>query len=179
MVVHYSTWKANLRNVCSNGLELLCIRDKNFSDNSTLTMISFRRFICFLACFSLIQAYFLTKDSCQNQCTNNYYPDNSCQCNPECESHGNCCSDYESVCKTCENRCGQGLNNNYPCQCNQQCKDYKDCCPNYDAICNGGGEGRLTDSDMISQHVCTKNSNYWFGSILILIDIWLMIKKSI
>ena len=106
-------------------------------------MISFRHLTIFLACFSLIQAYFLTKNSCENQCTNNYYPDNSCQCNPECESHGNCCSDYESECKTCENRCGQGLNNNYPCQCNQQCKDYKDCCPNYDAICNGGGEGKL------------------------------------
>ena len=136
-------------------------------------MISFRRFICFLACFSLIQAYFLTKDSCQNQCTNNYYPDNSCQCNPECESHGNCCSDYESVCKTCENRCGQGLNNNYPCQCNQQCKDYKDCCPNYDAICNGGGEGKF-DNQLLNcgrfRTILLPFCHFLFLSILVNFD---------
>ena len=109
-----------------------------------------KRLICLFALIGSLQAFqiFTKKDSCMGQCTSEYFPNNACQCNPECESHGNCCSDYENACKSCQGRCGQGLNANYPCQCNQQCKDYNDCCNNYDQICNGGG-GEVTDSDLL------------------------------
>ena len=104
-------------------------------------MLGTRTLICLFALIGALEAS--KEDSCEGQCTSDYFPDNACQCNPECEEHGNCCSDYESVCKTCtQDRCGQGLNTNYPCQCNQQCKNYNDCCMNYDEICNGGGGGK-------------------------------------
>ena len=104
-------------------------------------MLGTRTLICLFALIGALEAS--KEDSCEGQCTSDYFPDNACQCNPGCEEHRNCCSDYESVCKTCsQDRCGQGLNTNYPCQCNQQCKNYNDCCMNYDEICNGGGGGK-------------------------------------
>jgi len=74
---------------------------------------------------------------CKGQCTSEYLPDESCQCNPGCVSHQNCCSDYAESCQTCADRCDTGLNNDYPCQCNNKCNTYNDCCPDYGDICSG------------------------------------------
>merc|ERR1712109_304999 len=89
-----------------------------------------------------------TSKSCKDQCTSEYVPNESCQCNPECLSHFNCCSDYAESCQTCNNRCDNGLQNDYPCQCNDKCADFHDCCPDYDSECGGGGGESATDEEL-------------------------------
>ncbi|XP_039267955.2 uridylate-specific endoribonuclease A-like [Styela clava] len=81
-------------------------------------------------------------DSCSNnRCGTFDLNAYDCQCNGECIYHGNCCSDYSTLCDpdaTCSGRtCYNGHDTGKPCQCNDYCVQYKDCCPDFPAACDG------------------------------------------
>merc|ERR1712198_798497 len=79
--------------------------------------------------------------SCKDRCDESYDPSKPCQCNNECGSHNNCCSDYVDVCLSCKDRCGESYDHAKPCQCNNECGSHGNCCDDYDDECGGGTGG--------------------------------------
>jgi hypothetical protein len=93
-----------------------------------------------------------------------------CWCDPECASHDDCCSDYESRCKPpdqgtgcTKNMCGLKAGN---CWCDSQCATNSDCCDNYVDVCvpiSGGTSscsnrcGKLAPSGCSCHGDCLKN----------------------
>lgn len=127
--------------------DFVCI-DSNQYRRINLEMKSFTAILSFCLLLNSSLGFWLSQNSCQNACTNEYKPEQSCQCNPECLSHNNCCSDYDSACQSCQDRCGNGLQNEFPCQCNDKCTDFKDCCADYDTICIGDHGGKRASNNL-------------------------------
>lgn len=82
-------------------------------------------------------------DSCAGRCGAGLDSSKTCQCNTNCATYGDCCSDYYALCtqQTCSGRCNAALDNTKPCQCNSACVNFGDCCPDYQSLCVGGGGG--------------------------------------
>ncbi|XP_046644171.1 proteoglycan 4-like isoform X2 [Daphnia pulicaria] len=81
-------------------------------------------------------------DSCVGRCGQSETdPAMTCQCNPSCQTAGDCCSDFVSTCNTCATwgRCTAGNDPSWPCQCTAECADSNDCCPDYAYLCGGVG----------------------------------------
>ncbi|WAR17149.1 ENDOU-like protein [Mya arenaria] len=93
---------------------------------------------------AVFSAYVTAQDSCAGRCgdvLNNAF---SCQCNSQCTTYGDCCTDFSVFCleANCQGRCDQSADMNMPCQCNPSCTTYNDCCSDYQSTCvNGGGGG--------------------------------------
>eukprot|EP00930_Biecheleria_cincta_P003957 TRINITY_DN104865_c0_g1_i1.p1 TRINITY_DN104865_c0_g1~~TRINITY_DN104865_c0_g1_i1.p1 ORF type:complete len:542 (-),score=75.18 TRINITY_DN104865_c0_g1_i1:109-1734(-) len=76
--------------------------------------------------------------SCQKfGCSHDYNPKHSCQCNPSCMKHGNCCSDFSSRCSTgsCHKYGCFTYSAEHSCQCNVECEKHDNCCPDYSKRC--------------------------------------------
>ena len=83
-------------------------------------------FTRFFAVATLLQVAAAANSCRQIGCNAGYEPSNDCQCDENCESYGNCCSDYESVCSdnTCRQRgCGT-YNPDYECQWEENSAGY-------------------------------------------------------
>ncbi|KAG7477448.1 hypothetical protein MATL_G00069750 [Megalops atlanticus] len=94
-----------------------------------------------------------TLDSCRGRCGYGTDPNYTCQCNSPCERYGDCCSDYETLCKgstSCKGRCGEKYNSQNKCHCNSKCSQYNNCCSDYNSICGGSSSGGavITDSEI-------------------------------
>ncbi|KAJ8412885.1 hypothetical protein AAFF_G00104670 [Aldrovandia affinis] len=96
-----------------------------------------------------------TLNSCRGRCgygTDSYY---NCQCNSACERYGDCCSDYQAICKgslSCKGRCGEQYNSYNKCHCNSKCSQYSNCCTDYNDHCGGGSPGATgSQKDLSSQ----------------------------
>ena len=84
---------------------------------------------------ALVQSAFAS-DSCYNRCNSGYNPSDDCQCDENCQSYDNCCSDYQQQCvarRSCAGRCGQWEQGE--CGCDSGCEDYDDCCEDYESEC--------------------------------------------
>lgn len=91
-----------------------------------------------LLCF----IFTVTALSCSGRCNVGYDSSQSCQCNSECGSYGNCCDDYAAYCDTlnsCANRVCNGDDSSYNCQCNSVCANYGDCCDDKETYCSSSG----------------------------------------
>ncbi|XP_059353414.1 uridylate-specific endoribonuclease-like [Daphnia carinata] len=81
-------------------------------------------------------------DSCIGRCGQSATdPTQSCQCNPSCQTAGDCCTDFLSTCSSCASwgRCIEGNNPDWPCQCTEECVISDNCCPDYAYLCGGVG----------------------------------------
>ena len=65
-----------------------------------------------------------------------------CGCDTSCDARGDCCTDYQSICKAQDNFCRVlGCNHaNLNCSCGSECTTAGDCCPDYDAVCSKGAD---------------------------------------
>ncbi|XP_071085810.1 uridylate-specific endoribonuclease-like isoform X1 [Haliotis cracherodii] len=85
---------------------------------------------------------FLLSGSCQKRCLQAYTPSLICQCNVECDQHGNCCPDFHLACeggdKSCVSRCLSNYDPSATCQCNSACSSYSNCCSDFSTACGGG-----------------------------------------
>ncbi|XP_045596820.1 uridylate-specific endoribonuclease [Procambarus clarkii] len=99
--------------------------------------------VAFLLLLTALGAYGQT---CSGRCGEND-PNNSCQCNTDCTSFGDCCSDYTDICMSCADRCGEAYVYSKPCQCNPDCGTHGNCCSDYDDQCGGSGGG-VTDEEL-------------------------------
>jgi hypothetical protein len=81
--------------------------------------------------------------------------DESCYCDAECGSNGDCCSDYAEQCGgggdggggddgggagSCAGGCGD-VGSDGACYCDAQCSSNGDCCGDYDQYCAGSDDG--------------------------------------
>ncbi|XP_052442065.1 proteoglycan 4b isoform X32 [Carassius gibelio] len=76
--------------------------------------------------------------SCKGRCGAGYYRGSLCQCDYECLSLNECCSDFTQFCTTsdsCKGRCGEPFHRSNPCHCDIDCVSYKQCCPDYENMC--------------------------------------------
>eukprot|EP00929_Paragymnodinium_shiwhaense_P045625 TRINITY_DN23283_c0_g1_i1.p1 TRINITY_DN23283_c0_g1~~TRINITY_DN23283_c0_g1_i1.p1 ORF type:complete len:532 (+),score=92.06 TRINITY_DN23283_c0_g1_i1:83-1597(+) len=84
------------------------------------------------------EARYRLHDCAKIGCYSRYEPRNSCQCSSSCKKYGNCCKDFDSVCKPSAScapaDCGHYVRSK-PCQCNAQCDAYQNCCSNYVTLC--------------------------------------------
>ncbi|MBN3305911.1 ENPP3 phosphodiesterase, partial [Amia calva] len=65
-----------------------------------------------------------------------------CSCSTDCLKVGDCCANYNSICKaqlwTCTKfRCGEKRHPHSLCSCSTDCLKVGDCCANYNSICKG------------------------------------------
>ncbi|CAE7318103.1 PRG4 [Symbiodinium natans] len=78
-------------------------------------------------------------------CADTYVGGQSCQCNPGCTLHNNCCQDYSDECPSqsqgalhgagCKSYgCGP-FDAAQSCQCNEVCLNHGNCCEDYQATC--------------------------------------------
>jgi len=74
-------------------------------------------------------------DSCVGNCGG---PSNSgdCWCDLDCETNGDCCTDYAPLCGSCVGICGDEAPGG--CWCDSDCETNGDCCGDYDSVCAGG-----------------------------------------
>ncbi|CAC5413663.1 ENDOU [Mytilus coruscus] len=77
------------------------------------------------------------KESCLGRCGQYYDSQLPCQCNTACNTHRDCCKDYDDSCpkEFCVGRCDQPYDKRHQCQCNTACTQYNNCCDDYDAFC--------------------------------------------
>lgn len=93
-----------------------------------------------------------TRGSCSSYgCGASYASWHKCQCNHDCESHGNCCGDYWSKCKKRQHRqhehkgscasfgCGGNYVSGQTCQCTHTCQKHGNCCSDYSNTCQKSG----------------------------------------
>ncbi|XP_059368528.1 proteoglycan 4b isoform X3 [Carassius carassius] len=76
--------------------------------------------------------------SCRGRCGAGYYRGSLCQCDYECLSLNECCSDFTQFCTTsdsCKGRCGEPFHRSNPCHCDIDCVSYNQCCPDYENMC--------------------------------------------
>ncbi|XP_016091245.1 proteoglycan 4b isoform X3 [Sinocyclocheilus grahami] len=76
--------------------------------------------------------------SCRGRCGEGYYRGSLCQCDYECLSLNECCSDFTQMCTTkdsCKGRCGEPFHRGNPCHCDIDCVSYNQCCPDYEDMC--------------------------------------------
>ncbi len=77
--------------------------------------------------------------SCQGKCMAAYNPSLPCQCNDQCPKYGNCCKDWDALCKpklnSCIGRCGKPFDSSKPCQCRWDCGKSGSCCADYLGVC--------------------------------------------
>ncbi|XP_072020799.1 uncharacterized protein [Amphiura filiformis] len=83
---------------------------------------------------------YIGKETCMTRCGSTTDDDFTCQCDPECSSRGDCCSDYSYLCwenaPTCDSRCYDTTDEaTYPCQCDESCVARHDCCQDYYLLC--------------------------------------------
>jgi len=92
--------------------------------------------------------------SCVGQCGIDDGNHNTCQCNSLCETYGDCCDDFFTVCKSCKGRCGETYNHKNPCHCNDECASHGNCCPDYNQECGGvtGGPSLLSCVGRCGEH---------------------------
>jgi len=84
--------------------------------------------------------------TCKEYGCGGYNPNQDCQCNSACTSHGDCCSDYKDTCEknaSCAKYGCGSFDKTHQCQCNAECKQHNDCCSDYDTKCGGGGGGTV------------------------------------
>ncbi|XP_069007257.1 uridylate-specific endoribonuclease A [Embiotoca jacksoni] len=129
----------------------------------------------FVLCVTLsCRGYSNTLDSCQGRCGYGTDADFSCQCNPSCERYGDCCSDYQEICKagskSCQGRCGEKYDADNECHCNSKCSEHRNCCSDYADLCNSDGGGAITDSEIraLSEVLYTLDSNKASASQLVI-----------
>ncbi|XP_078413228.1 uridylate-specific endoribonuclease A [Cetorhinus maximus] len=104
------------------------------------------------------------KDSCVSRCEDHVNHNYNCQCNPACETHGDCCSDYNlcHVDSSCKGRCNEAYNPSNPCHCNAKCSQYHNCCQDYSSQCGGSDSGAsFTDQEIliISEQLYSLDTN--------------------
>uniref|UniRef100_A0A8C1QJY3 Proteoglycan 4b n=1 Tax=Cyprinus carpio TaxID=7962 RepID=A0A8C1QJY3_CYPCA len=76
--------------------------------------------------------------SCRGRCGEGYYRGSLCQCDYECLSLNECCSDFTQLCTTkdsCKGRCGEPFHRGNPCHCDIDCVSFNQCCPDYENMC--------------------------------------------
>ncbi|XP_016354864.1 proteoglycan 4b isoform X4 [Sinocyclocheilus anshuiensis] len=76
--------------------------------------------------------------SCRGRCGEGYYRGSLCQCDYECLSLNECCSDFTQMCTTkdsCKGRCGEPFHRGNPCHCDIDCVSFNQCCPDYENMC--------------------------------------------
>ncbi|KAJ7999137.1 hypothetical protein DPEC_G00212280 [Dallia pectoralis] len=108
-----------------------------------------------------------TLDVCEGRCGSLPDPQKTCQCNTSCERFGDCCSDYESICKapvpglSCKGRCGETYNSQNKCHCNTKCGDHNNCCSDYSSVCGGDVGIAITDAEIqaLSETLYALDSN--------------------
>jgi poly(U)-specific endoribonuclease len=84
-------------------------------------------------------------DSCVGRCGQTGVDNTAtCQCNPSCQTYGDCCTDFLPTCNTCVGRCNAAYDKQWPCQCNDLCTPNNNCCPDYSPICLGGTTAATT-----------------------------------
>merc|ERR1711957_853800 len=80
-------------------------------------------------------------------CDADYHDELPCQCDSNCLSFDNCCSDFFTSCSghdTCaEIGCGAYYSEDLPCQCDSNCQNYGNCCFDYETRCGGSNEATL------------------------------------
>ncbi|XP_050994139.1 proteoglycan 4b isoform X41 [Labeo rohita] len=77
-------------------------------------------------------------NSCTGRCGEGYYKGNVCQCDNECMSLNECCTDFKELCTTkdsCKGRCGEPFHRAHTCHCDFDCVSYNQCCPDYENMC--------------------------------------------
>ncbi|RVE73162.1 hypothetical protein OJAV_G00048510 [Oryzias javanicus] len=109
------------------------------------------------------QAYSNGLDSCQGRCGASLDNRYTCQCNAHCESFGDCCKDYYTLCKdaatSCAGRCGEQYNSQNPCHCNSLCSQYNNCCSDYSQLCDSSGSATDAEIRAVSETLYTLDSN--------------------
>ncbi|XP_055016290.1 uridylate-specific endoribonuclease A [Boleophthalmus pectinirostris] len=111
-------------------------------------------------------------DSCMGRCDDDMNSDFTCQCNTACKRFGDCCFDYNEVCKSsfsCKSRCGEAYNSQNECHCNSKCSQYDNCCSDYNDVCGASGSS-VTDAEIksVSEALYALDSNKASGSQLII-----------
>ncbi|XP_041030231.1 poly(U)-specific endoribonuclease-A [Carcharodon carcharias] len=104
------------------------------------------------------------KDSCVSRCGDHVNHNYNCQCNHACETHGDCCSDYNlchviTVDSSCKGRFNEAYNPSSPCHCNTKCSQYHDCCQDYSLRSDSGAS--FTDQEIliISEQLYSLDTN--------------------
>ncbi|XP_052097052.1 uncharacterized protein LOC127732050 [Mytilus californianus] len=77
------------------------------------------------------------KESCLGRCGQFYDDKLPCQCNTACNTHEDCCIDYNDSCpkELCVGRCDHPYDKSHQCHCNTACKQHNNCCDDYDSFC--------------------------------------------
>lgn len=110
--------------------------------------------------------------SCKDKCGSEDYID-GCYCDDECESKGDCCSDYAAACKepqgtkgSCNNQCGNA-GKQIDCYCVDGCEEDGDCCTDYESICvnGGGGDAGEPTSTGSCEGMCGESSTDGAGNV--------------
>ncbi|XP_072051889.1 uncharacterized protein [Amphiura filiformis] len=101
---------------------------------------------------------YIGQDTCMTRCGTDLDANHTCQCDSECESREDCCSDYSFLCwekePTCKDRCASAINSVYPCQCDRDCENREDCCPDVTIFCTGLTCYNRCDDEMNSTFSC-------------------------
>ncbi|XP_016391490.1 proteoglycan 4-like isoform X2 [Sinocyclocheilus rhinocerous] len=100
-------------------------------------------YLSLLLLFAYASASSSDQSSCRGRCGEGYYRGSLCQCDYECLSLNECCTDFTELCTTkdsCKGRCWESFNRDNLCHCDIDCVSYNQCCTDYESMCLVEGE---------------------------------------
>ncbi|XP_069462787.1 ectonucleotide pyrophosphatase/phosphodiesterase family member 3 isoform X2 [Ambystoma mexicanum] len=102
--------------------------------------------------------------SCRNRCSDpSTGGQGDCQCDSQCTVNGNCCWDFEDICRkptqlwTCSRvRCGERRRSDFHCSCSDDCLENRDCCTDYKSVCKGDTSWAEDKCEPVPEPQCPK-----------------------